>query len=73
MEDPLSKENFRPVSVVSVVSKIFERLLQKQMSCYVEKFLSPYLCGFIAQQALISLIEKWKSNSDKKTMEGQYL
>ena len=38
------------------------------MNCYVEK--SPYLCGyrkgFSTQQALISLIEKWKTNLDKK-------
>ena len=58
-------KNYRPVSVLPVVSKIFERLLHKQMSLYVDRFLSPYLCGywkdFSTKQVLISLLEKWKS------------
>ena len=37
--------------------------MQKQMVAYIEKFLSPYLCGyrkgFNAQYALIAMIEKW--------------
>ena len=35
------KENYRPVSLLPVVSKLFERLMQKQMTGYIEKFLSP--------------------------------
>ena len=38
-------ENYRPVSLLPVVSKNFERIMQKQMNSYIEKFLSPYLCG----------------------------
>ena len=37
---------------------------------YINEFLSPYLCdyrkGFSTQQALLSLIEKWKNSLDKK-------
>ena len=55
------KENYRPVSLLPVVSKLFERLMQKQMTGYIEKFLSPYLCGyrkgFNAQYALLAMIE----------------
>ena len=62
------KENYRPVSLLPVVSKLFERLMQKQMVAYIEKFLSPYLCGyrkgFNAQYALIAMIEKWKKCLD---------
>ena len=29
--DPLEKEDYRPVSVLPVVSKIFERIMQKQV------------------------------------------
>ena len=60
----LEKENYRPVSVLLVVSKIFERLMQKQVTLFTEKLLSPYLCsyrkGFSTQQALISLIKRWR-------------
>ena len=62
--ETIKKENYRPVSLLPVVSKLFERLMQKQMVSYIEKFLSPYLCGyrkgFNAQYALIAMIEKWK-------------
>ena len=45
-KDPLKKENYRPVSIISAVSKILERLMQKQIVGYMENFLSPYLCGY---------------------------
>ena len=57
-------DNYRPVSVLPTVSKIFERLMYKQISSFIDKYLSKYLCGYrkgySAQTALISLIEKWK-------------
>ena len=60
-KDPLKKENYRPVSILSAISKIFERLTQKQIVGYMENFLSPYLSGyrknFNTQQALLALIE----------------
>ena len=43
---PLEKENYMPVSVLPVVSKIFERIMQKQITLFTEKPLSPYLCGY---------------------------
>ena len=44
--DPLKTKNYRPVCVLPVVSNIFKRLLHKQMSLHVDRFLSPYLCGY---------------------------
>ena len=62
-KDPTLVENYRPVSVLTSVSKIFERIIQKQFSNFVDQFLSPYLCGYRkgynTQYALLSLIEKW--------------
>ena len=43
---PFKKENYRPVSILSAISKVFERLKQKQIVDYMENFLSPYLCGY---------------------------
>ena len=69
-KDPLNKINNRPVSVLPSVSKIFEKLLQHQLTNYIENYLSPHLCGYrkwySSQQALISLIENWKKSLDKK-------
>ena len=58
------KLNYRPVSVLPAVSKIFERLMHLEMSEHIECYLSKYLCGFRTgfntQHAILSLIEKWK-------------
>ena len=76
-DDPQKSKNYRPVSVLPVVSKVFERLLYKQMSLHVEEYLSPYLCGyrkgFSTQQALLSLLERWKNVLDKKGYGGAVL
>ena len=54
--EPLDKTNYRPVSVLPVESKIFERIMKKQ----IVSFLSPYLCGhrkgFSTQHALLTLV-----------------
>ena len=67
--ETINKENYRPVSLLPVVSKLFERIMQKQMVDYIEKFLSPYLCGYRkgynTQYALLAMIEKWKKFLDK--------
>ena len=59
-KDKTFVENYRPVSVLPTVSKIFERIMQKQISDYIGKFLSPFLCGyrkgFSTQYALLTLI-----------------
>ena len=74
---PQKSKNYRPVSVLPVVSEVFEKLLHKQMSLHVEEYLSPYLCGyrkgFSTQQALLSLLERWKNVLDKKGYGGALL
>ena len=76
-DDATLAKNYRPVSVLPCTSKIFERIIQKQLMSYVDQHLSPYLCGyrkgFSAQHALVSLIEKWKASLDKKSFGGAVL
>ena len=73
----VDKANHRPVSVLPPISKVYEKLLQKQINNYVENILSPYLCsymkGYSTQNALICLIEKWKKVLDKKDFYGVVL
>ena len=70
-------ENYRPVSVLPTVPKIFARIILKQFSAHVNEFLSPYFCGyrkgFNTQYALLSLIEKWKKTLDNKRYTGAIL
>ena len=67
--EAILKENYRPVSLLPAVSKIFERIMQDQMKIYIDKYLSPYLCGyrkgFSSHYALIAMIEKWKNTLDE--------
>ena len=68
--NPTLAKNYRSVSVLPTVSKIFERIMQKQMSSYIDKLLSPFLCGyrknFSTQSCIINMIEKWKMTLDNK-------
>ena len=76
-DDPNKSKNYRPVSVLPVVSKVFEKIMHDQISQYINSFLTPYLCGyrkgFSTQQALLSLIEKWKIVLDSKGYGGAVL
>ena len=63
-----SKDNYRPVSILSNISKVYERCIYEQLQSYFEKILSPYQCGlrkgFNAQHCLIALIKTWKKSVD---------
>ena len=63
------KLNYRPVSILSALSKIFEKLMLYQIDEYMRDKLSIYLCGFrkgmSAQNCLLFLVEKWKKSLDK--------
>ena len=40
------KNNYRPVSILPSISKVFERNMFEQISVYIDKYLSKFLCGF---------------------------
>ncbi|XP_057299382.1 uncharacterized protein LOC130630003 [Hydractinia symbiolongicarpus] len=72
--DPSAKENFRPISILPVVSKIFEKLLYKQLMGFFCDKLSPYLCGFrkgfSTQQSLLRMFSKVRGALDAKQKVG---
>ena len=69
--------NYRPVSVLPVVSKVYERIMKKQILGYIDKHLSPHLCGYrkgySTQTTLKSMLEKWKFSIDNKNFAGGVL
>ena len=69
-DDNTNKENYRPISILPSISKIFERLMFQQITSYVLNLLSPYLCGFRkgynAQHALLRLKNNLNKSLDKK-------
>ena len=59
--DRISKENYRPVSVLPVISKIFEKCIYKQLEMFFKDKLSKFQCGFrkgfSAQHCLVRMLE----------------
>ena len=76
-DESIRKVNYRPVSIFSGYSKIYERVLYGQMNEFVSDKLSIHLCGFrkgySTQYAIMNLIEKWRSHLDKKGIVGTIL
>ena len=62
------KKNYRPISILPNVSKIYERCINKQLEEYFQALLSNYQCSFrkgcSVINALIPIVEKWKEFID---------
>ena len=59
--DRLSKDNYRPISILPTVSKVYEKLLYQQIYEYFNNIFSKYLCGFrkrhSTQHCLLFMVE----------------
>ena len=64
------KENYRPISILPTVSKIFERNMYSDINTYMTQYLSPYLCGFrkgySTQHCLMVMLDSWSKALDKR-------
>ena len=58
-----TKDNNKPVSMLSNISRIYERLMFKQISEYFKPILWKFQCG---SNCLLAMLEKWKSAVDDK-------
>ena len=72
-----NKENYRPISILPILSKILERIFFEQISVYFVKFLPDQQCGFrkgySTQHCLLNLLGKWKNSVDKGKFFGALL
>ena len=65
-EERIVKDNYRNVSILPPVSKIYEKEMFDQISAYVDKYLSPLLCGFrkgYSTQDMVA-VAQWLSASN---------
>ena len=73
-DDEFDKSKYRPVSILVLLDKVFERCVQKQLvhyfNPYLSKFLSAYRKGYICESVLLHLIEDWKGALDKNSVVG---
>ena len=60
--DRLCKENYRPVSILTALSKVLEKMYCRQLTFYFDRIFYKYLSGFrqkySCQSTLLRLIEE---------------
>ena len=68
--NPFEKDNYIPSSILSNISKIFERIMHNQSNSFFINRLSKYQCGFRkgfgTQHCLLVMIEKLRRIRDNK-------
>ena len=73
-DDNMSKKNYRPISLLPTIAKIFERLMHRQLSEFTARFFSPLLGGFRqgynTQHVLLNFLQYCKSSIDNKGLAG---
>ena len=76
-DERTDKTNYRPISILSALSKVFERIFHSQITNYMENILSQYVSAYrknySSQHVLIRLIEEWRQNIDKGHVVGGVL
>ena len=75
--DPTSVNNYRPISILPTVSKVFEKIIANQLSPFLENCFSPLLCGFrkghSTQNAILRLLHLWQRALDDSNIVGAVL
>ena len=69
--------NYGPVSILSLLSKAFEKIMYDQLYIYMNNFLNELLCGFrkahSTQHALFKLLQAWQKELDNSGFIGTIL
>lgn len=76
-DDRSQKKNYRPLSILSALSKIFGKILNEQILLFMDNRFSPYISayrkGYSTQHVLMRLVEEWKESLDNKNLVGAVL
>ena len=71
------QNNYRPISVLNAISKIFERIIKYQIMKHMYSLLSPYVSAYrknySCQHVLIRLLEEWRKGLDEGNIAGAIL
>ena len=72
--DNLIKSNYRPVSILIVMSKVYERVMANQLLAYFENIFSPLLSAFRknhgCQSTLLNMVQHFKNCIDNGQFVG---
>ena len=65
-KDATDKTNYRPVSILPILSKVLGKVMYMQLFDYMENILNQLLCGFrkahSTQHVLFGLIQSWQKS-----------
>ena len=71
------KNNYRPISILLIISKIFQNLICGQLLNHFHNILSKFQCGFrkdySLQHCLLLIVDKWKKAVDNNKVLGVVL
>ena len=74
---PLNLPLNRPITLLALISKLFEKVVYQQIEDFPNKILSPKLCrfrkGHSAQHAVLKLLKNWQKCLDKYGVVGTVL
>ena len=74
--DGVTKKNYRPVSILSSIPKIYENILYNQLNKFFNGKLSKlrgFRKAFSTQHCLVVMIKKWKKSIDQRKNAGALL
>ena len=73
-EDNLNKKNFRPVSILTGISKLYESVVNDQLLEFFSRLfndlIGAFRKGYSCQSLLVKCIDNWKSALDKQQYIG---
>ena len=76
-DDPTYKVNYGPLSVLPLLSKIFEKVIYNQLREYMDLFLNKLLCGFrkshSTQHVWFKLLHSWQKELGNSGFIGTIL
>ena len=74
--DPCLRTNYRPISVLSIIAKVFETVVHQQVTSYFisnnlfAKAQSGFRSGHSTQDVLLRVTEDWKLALDDENLVG---
>ena len=73
-ECELSKTNYKPLTILPSLSKVFEKIVELRMSPCLEKMFHKYVYAYrkhhVCDTAILSLTEEWKKELDNNKVVG---
>ncbi len=75
--DDMIKDNYRPVSILPIYSKVFEIVIADQLIEYFKDIFNVLLCAYRkkygCQHVLVKVLDKWKKALDNNEFAGALL